>query len=99
MVSQGCVISGGRVQRSILSPRVRINSFAEVEDSILFEGVEVGRYAKVRRAIIDKDVKIPPHAEIGFGRDQRLLTTEGGVVVIAKDEPLDATPQNALQFA
>jgi glucose-1-phosphate adenylyltransferase len=87
------------VQRSILSPRVRINSFAEVEDSILFEGVEVGRYSKVRRAIIDKDVKIPPHTEIGFGHDQKLLVTEGGIIVIAKDEPLDLAPQGTLQFA
>jgi glucose-1-phosphate adenylyltransferase len=99
MVSQGCIISGGRVQRSILSPRVRINSFAEVEDSILFEGVEVGRYAKVRRAIIDKDVKIPPHAEIGFGHEQKLILSEGGIVVIAKDEPLESSPQQSLQFA
>jgi glucose-1-phosphate adenylyltransferase len=98
MVSQGCIISGGRVQRSILSPRVRINSFAEVEDSILFEGVEVGRYARVRRAIIDKDVKIPPHAEIGYGHEQKLLVTEGGIVVIAKDEPLEAAPQTTLHF-
>jgi glucose-1-phosphate adenylyltransferase len=96
MVSQGCIISGGRVQRSILSPRVRINSFAEVEDSILFEGVEVGRYARVRRAIIDKDVKIPPHAKIGFGNDQKLLISEGGIVVIAKDEPLDVHPAAAV---
>lgn len=96
MVSQGCIISGGRVQRSILSPRVRINSFAEVEDSILFEGVEVGRYARVRRAIIDKDVRIPPHAEIGFGSDQKRLVTEGGVVVIAKDEPLEVASHEFL---
>jgi glucose-1-phosphate adenylyltransferase len=98
MISQGCIISGGRVQRSILSPNVRINSFAEVEDSILFEGVEVGRYASVRRAIIDKDVKIPAHARIGFGNEQKLHLTEGGVVVIAKDEPLESSPA-ALSFA
>ena len=30
MVSEGCIISGGRVNRSILGPRVRVNSFSRV---------------------------------------------------------------------
>ena len=60
IVCQGAIVSGGQVYRSILSPGVRINSYALVEDSILFDGVEVGRHARIRRAIIDKDVKIPP---------------------------------------
>ncbi|MGE5197432.1 MAG: glucose-1-phosphate adenylyltransferase, partial [Deltaproteobacteria bacterium] len=59
LVSGGCIVSGGRVQRSILSPNVRINSYSQVYDSILMEGVNVGRYAKIKRAIIDKDVDIP----------------------------------------
>src|SRR5207248_11504895 len=40
MVCQGCIISGGHVRRSILSPNVRVNSYALVEHSILFEGVD-----------------------------------------------------------
>lgn len=92
-VSQGCIISGGRVQRSILSPGVRINSFAEVEDSIIFEGVDVGRHAVIRRAIVDKDVKIPVGFQIGidpeWDRQREFQVTDGGVVVIAKDEALE----------
>src|SRR5262249_34638121 len=52
LVSEGCIVSGGRIDRSVLSPNVRINSFSLVEESILLEGVQVGRYARVRRAII-----------------------------------------------
>ncbi len=92
MVSQGCILSGGRVLRSVLSQRVRINSYAEVEDSILFEGVDVGRHARIRRAIIDKDVAIPTGFQIGFDHDadraHGFHVTEDGVVVIAKDEAL-----------
>ena len=87
LVSNGCVISGGRVHRSILSPNVRINSFSEVSDSILMEGVEVGRYAKIRHAIIDKDVVIPRYAQIGYHLEEdrrHFHVTEGGVVVVAK---------------
>ena len=41
LISGGCIVSGGRVQRSILSPNVRVNSYSEVYDSILMEGVNV----------------------------------------------------------
>lgn len=39
VVSGGCIVSGGRVQRSILSCNVRINSYSQVYDSILMEGL------------------------------------------------------------
>jgi len=87
LVSSGCIISGGKVARSVLSPNVRIHSFSEIYDSILMEGVNVNRYAKIRRAIIDKDVDIPRGAVIGYdpGEDKkRFLVTESGIVVVAK---------------
>jgi glucose-1-phosphate adenylyltransferase len=77
------------VERSILSPDVRVNSYALVEDSILFNRVDVGRRAKIRRAIIDKNVKIPPGFTVGYDReqDEKLFTvTESGLVVIPKGE-------------
>lgn len=87
LVSDGCIVSGGRVQRSILSPNVRINSYSRVYDSILMEGVNVGRHAKVKRAIIDKDVNIPQNMEIGYNLNEdkkRFTVTPSGIVVVAK---------------
>lgn len=90
MICSGSIISGGRVQRSILSPNCRVNSWASVEDSILFEGVDIGRHAKIRRAIIDKGVSIPEGMEVGFDhvqdRARGFVVTESGVVVIAKTD-------------
>jgi glucose-1-phosphate adenylyltransferase len=90
MVCQGCIISGGHVRRSILSPNVRVNSYALVENSILFSTVDVGRHSRVRRAIIDKDVRIPPGTTIGYDLDhdrrRGFTITDQGVVVIAKAE-------------
>jgi glucose-1-phosphate adenylyltransferase len=87
IVSNGCIISGGSVKRSILSPRVVIHSYAEVEDSIFLEGVDVGRHAKIRKAIIDKEVQIPPGVEIGYNLDEdakRFTVTGPGIVVVPK---------------
>ena len=93
MVCHGCIISGGHVRRSILSPNVRVNSYALVEESILFDGVDVGRHCRVRRAIVDKDVKIPPNSTIGYDLDadrrRGFVVTEQGVVVIGKAELAD----------
>ncbi len=98
IVCQGAIVSGGQVYRSIISPGVRINSFALVEDSILFDHVEVGRHARIRRAIIDKDVRIPAGFDIGWNRDadraRGLHITDDGVTVVAKSEDLERfTPQ------
>ncbi|MCR4411381.1 MAG: glucose-1-phosphate adenylyltransferase [Thermoguttaceae bacterium] len=93
IVCAGTIVSGGRVERSILGPQVRVNSFAQVEDSILFAGVNIGRHARVRRAIIDKGVHIPAGAEIGY--DPKLdfargfTVTDSGVTVIAKAEGVE----------
>jgi glucose-1-phosphate adenylyltransferase len=94
LVSPGCIISGGVVRRCVLSPRVRVNSFALVEDSILFEGVEVGRHCRIRRAIIDKDVKIPAHTVLGydaeFDRRRGFTISDAGIVIVAKAETSEA---------
>jgi glucose-1-phosphate adenylyltransferase len=93
IVCQGAIISGGQVYRSIVSPGVRVNSFALIEDAILFDGVHVGRNARIRRAIIDKDVRIPIGFEIGWNRDADLArgftVTEDGIIVVAKGEELE----------
>jgi glucose-1-phosphate adenylyltransferase len=87
IIAHGCIISGGLVQNSVLSPNVRINSYAEVHDAVLMENVDIGRHCKIRRAIIDKDILIPPGTEIGYDLDQdrkRFHVTPTDIVVIGK---------------
>ncbi len=93
IVSHGCIVSGGRVQNSVLSPNVRVNSYAEVRASVLMENVEIGRNCRIQRAIIDKDVVIPPGAEIGFDLEEdrrRFFVSPHGIVVIAKGAEVGA---------
>lgn len=91
LICDGCIISGGLVERSILSPNVRINSYSYVTDSIIMNNCNVGRHARIRRAIIDKNVNIPEGYEIGFdleGDRKKFTVTESGIVVIGKNEVL-----------
>jgi glucose-1-phosphate adenylyltransferase len=92
LVSLGCIISGGRIHRSVLSARCRVNSFSHIEDSILFENVVIGRHAKIRKAIVDKDVVIPPGTEIGYNVEEdkkRWFVSEEGIIVIPKRAKID----------
>jgi glucose-1-phosphate adenylyltransferase len=89
-VSSGAVVSGSRVERSILSPWVVVHSFAEVTDSVLMNNVSVGRNAIVRNAIVDKNVVIPEGARLGVNpeedRARGFVVSEGGITVVGKGQ-------------
>ena len=91
IVSHGCIISGGRVMRSVLSPGVRVDRQAAVENCLLFSGVQVGAHSRIRNCIVDHDLKIPEHAVIGLdpetNRREGHTVTDSGLVVVHADSP------------
>ena len=92
LVSGGCIVSGGRVQNSVLSQNVRVNSYSEVYDSVVMENVDIGRHCRIKRAIIDKDVVIPPGTTIGYDLEKdskRFTVSPGGIVVVAKGQVIE----------
>ena len=95
IVSSGCIISGGSVKNSVLSPDVRVNSYTEVDAGILFSHVNVGRHCRIRRAIIDRDVHIPEGTTIGYDAEadrQRYFVTDTGITVVTRDYSLFENP-------
>ena len=101
IVSMGCVLSGGAVVNSVLSPDVRVNSYSQVDASILFSHVDVGRHCKIRRAIIDRDVHVPEGTVIGYDTEadrQKYHVTDTGITIVTRDYSLFENPVAANYF-
>ena len=96
IVAGGSILSGGRVQNSVVGYDVRVNSYSEVSDSIIYNHVNVGRHSKIRRAIIDRHVSLPENTEIGFDIEddrRRFHVTSSGIVVVVRQESLIEEPE------
>jgi len=90
LVSPGVVISGGLVRLSVLSPGVRVNSWATVDRSVLLHNTKIGRHAVVRDAIIDKNVIVPEWAQVGVDKEhdraRGFVVSAGGITVVGKGQ-------------
>jgi glucose-1-phosphate adenylyltransferase len=88
IVCDGCIISGGRVWRAILSPNVIVERGAVVEEAIVFDDVVIEPDARVRRAIIDKEAVIESGASIGYDTEadkkRGCTVSASGIVVVPK---------------
>jgi len=87
LVSGGCIISGGRINQSVLFSNVNVHSYCEIENSVLMPDVNVGRHVKLNHAIIDTGVSIPDKMEIGLNSDldrERFYVSEKGVTLVTK---------------
>lgn len=90
LVSGGAIISGGRIENSIISPRVRINSYAFIKNSIIMHDCKIGRNAYIQNAIIDKEVIIPDNYKLGVDLEQDakyFSVSDDGIVIIPKQSP------------
>ena len=101
IVSSGCILSGGVVRNSVISPDVRVNSYSEVDSSIVFSHVNIGRHCRIRRAILDRDVQIPEGTIIGYDPDddaKNYVVTDTGITVVTRDYSLFESPVTADYF-
>jgi len=88
ILCDGCVIRGGRVSSSILSPNVTVENGSFIEESIIFNDVVINPDVKIRRAIIDKDVVISAGSTLGYDIQSDVqkgcVVSDTGVVVVSK---------------
>src|SRR5882762_10015988 len=96
IVAHGSILSGGRVQNSLVGYDVRVNSYCEVTASLIYNHVNVGRHSRICRAIIDRHVSLPEHTEIGYDLEadkRRFHVTPSGIVVVVRQESLIEEPE------
>lgn len=89
MVAGGCIISGARIKRSVISSGGRVHSYSHIKDSVLLPRVEVERNCRIQNAIIDKGCVIPEGTIIGEDPEldaQRFYIEESsGIVLVTSD--------------
>ncbi|GAA2246002.1 glucose-1-phosphate adenylyltransferase [Herbiconiux moechotypicola] len=88
IVSLGCLISGARVEGSVVGPWTTVDSGALVQQSVLFDRVQIEPDAVVRRAILDKNVVVSAGAQVGVDlerdRERGFTVTDSGITVVGK---------------
>ncbi|MBI4285908.1 MAG: glucose-1-phosphate adenylyltransferase [Chloroflexi bacterium] len=93
IVSDGCIVSGAVVWRSVLSPGVIVERDALVEESIIFDDVIVEPHARVRRAIVDKESTIRAGAAVGYDheadRQRGCTVSDSGIVIVPRNSDIE----------
>jgi glucose-1-phosphate adenylyltransferase len=95
LISHGCQVAG-TVERSVLSPGVRVDPGAIVRDSVIMFDTVIRAGAVVDRSIIDKEVSVGPNAVVGTGTDyttpnrQEPTRLNTGITVVGKRATIPA---------
>jgi len=89
LTAGGCIVSGARIKRSVISSGGRIHSYTLIKDSVLLPRVEVQRNCRIQNAVIDKGCIIPEGTIIGenLEDDKRRFYVEesSGIVLVTPD--------------
>ncbi|MGC9386165.1 MAG: glucose-1-phosphate adenylyltransferase [Hydrogenovibrio sp.] len=91
LVAGGCIISGARIKRSVISSGGRIHSYSLIKDSVLLPRVEVHRNCRIQNAVVDKGCIIPEGTIIGEDRaedERRFYVEEASGIVLVTPEML-----------
>jgi len=98
MISAGCIISGAKINKSLIFSNCKIHSYSTIEESLILPECEVHDGCTIKRAIIDRGCVIPEGMEIGVDHDEDrargFRVTEGGITLVTPgmlDQPLHHT--------
>ncbi len=88
LISGGCILSGARVKRSVISTGCFLHSYASVKDSVVLPLVEIGRNCRISNAVLDKACILPPNTIIGediVEDRKRFYVDDNGIVLVTPE--------------
>lgn len=88
LVSNGSIVSGATVRRSLLSTNVVVEKYSLIEDSVVLPDVEIGRHVTLRHVIVDKFCRIPDGFSAGVDPEadrRRFEVTEQGTILMTPE--------------
>jgi len=95
IVSPGCVVAGGSIETSVLSPNVQVADGAQVDHSVILSHTSIGKNAVIHRAILDKHVIVDDDAKVGLDPEadeaRGFYISDGGITVVPKGTRVTAT--------
>lgn len=87
MVSGGCIVSGSRIDKSLLFTGVHTHSYSQLEHVVAMPYATINRGARLTKVVIDRGVNIPAGLVVGEDPeedDRRFRRTDSGVVLITQ---------------
>ncbi len=88
-VSGGCIISGSRLNKTLLFSNVRVHSYSTIEETVILPEVVINRNCRIRRAIIDRGCDVPADTVIGYDPEQDkkngFRITSKGIVLVTRE--------------
>jgi glucose-1-phosphate adenylyltransferase len=87
LVSGGCIISGTRIDKSLLFTGVAAHSFGQLTHAVILPYVTIGRNVRLTKVVIDRGVTIPEGLVVGEDPqedERRFRRTGNGVCLITQ---------------
>jgi glucose-1-phosphate adenylyltransferase len=88
LISGACIISGARIDKSLLFTGVHAHSYADVEHCVVMPYVHINRGARLKKCVVDRDVIIPRGLVVGEDPEldaKRFRRSENGICLITQD--------------
>lgn len=87
LISAGCIVSGARVDQSLLFTSVYVHSYSTLKRAIVLPGVDIGEVTQLTNVVIDRGVRIPKGLAVGNDPEldaKRFYRTENGICLITQ---------------
>jgi glucose-1-phosphate adenylyltransferase len=87
LVSGGCIISGSKIDKSLLFTGVIAHSYGQLTHAVVLPYVTIGRSARLSKVVVDRGVSIPDGLVVGEDPDEdarRFRRSANGVCLITQ---------------